>query len=39
LTFKAGDKIEIVEKGDSGNEWWIGRLNGAQGQFPANYTQ
>jgi amphiphysin len=39
LSFKAGDKIEIVEKGESGNEWWIGRLNGAQGQFPANYTQ
>ena len=39
LTFKVGDRIEIVEKGDSGNEWWVGRVNGVQGQFPANYTQ
>jgi amphiphysin len=39
LTFKAGDRIEIVEKGEDENEWWVGRLNGAEGQFPANYTR
>jgi amphiphysin len=39
LTFKAGDRIEIIRKGDDANEWWIGRLNGEEGQFPANYTQ
>ena len=39
LSFKVGDKIEIVEKGDDGNEWWVGRLNGSMGQFPANYTK
>jgi amphiphysin len=29
LTFKAGDKIEIVSKGDERNEWnewWIGKV-------------
>jgi amphiphysin len=39
LTFKAGDRIEIIKKGGDANEWWIGKLNGVQGQFPANYTQ
>ena len=39
LTFKAGDRIEIVRKGEEGNEWWNGKLNGAEGQFPANYTR
>jgi amphiphysin len=39
LTFQAGDRIEIVRKGDGANEWWVGKLNGLQGQFPANYTQ
>ena len=39
LTFKAGDRIEIVRKGEDGSEWWIGKLNGSEGQFPANYTQ
>ena len=39
LTFHAGDRIEIVKKGDDANEWWIGKFNGAEGQFPANYTR
>jgi len=39
LTFRAGDRIEIIRKGESGNEWWVGKLNGAEGQFPANYTR
>jgi amphiphysin len=39
LTFKVGDRIEIVKKGEEGNEWWIGKLKGVEGQFPANYAK
>ena len=34
LSFTMGDTIEIVQKGASENEWWTGKLNGRQGQFP-----
>ena len=34
LSFSTGDIIEIEEKGATENEWWTGRLNGKQGQFP-----
>ena len=34
LNFTAGDSIEIVERGATENEWWTGKLNGKQGQFP-----
>lgn len=39
LSFSAGDRIEIVERTDSAEDWWTGRLNGKQGIFPGNYTQ
>lgn len=39
LSFSAGDAIEIVTRTDNENEWWIGRLNGKEGQFPGNYVQ
>ncbi|KAH7906321.1 hypothetical protein BJ138DRAFT_1071871 [Hygrophoropsis aurantiaca] len=39
LSFKTGDKIEIVNKTDSQDDWWTGRLNGAEGVFPGNYVQ
>ncbi|KAG9242666.1 reduced viability upon starvation protein-like protein [Calycina marina] len=39
LSFTAGDVIEIVTKTDNNNEWWIGKINGRQGQFPGNYVQ
>lgn len=39
LTFNAGDRIELVEKTQSTEDWWTGRLNGAQGVFPGNYVQ
>ncbi|KAG7090740.1 hypothetical protein E1B28_009830 [Marasmius oreades] len=38
LSFKAGDRIEIVEKTASAEDWWTGRLNGQQGVFPGNYV-
>lgn len=39
LSFSAGDRIEIVERTDSAEDWWTGKLNGRQGIFPGNYTQ
>ena len=34
LSFKAGDTIEIITRTKNDNEWWTGRLNGKEGQFP-----
>jgi hypothetical protein len=34
LSFKTGDRIEIVEKTASAEDWWTGKLNGQQGVFP-----
>ncbi len=34
LSFRAGDVIEIVNKTPNSHEWWTGKLNGRQGQFP-----
>ncbi|KAG8897701.1 hypothetical protein FRB99_007980, partial [Tulasnella sp. 403] len=39
LSFRAGDKIELVERSDSAEDWWTGKLNGKQGVFPGNYVQ
>ncbi|KAI1001555.1 Regulator of cytoskeleton and endocytosis [Podosphaera aphanis] len=39
LSFKAGDIIEIVQRTNFENEWWVGKLRGKQGQFPGNYVK
>ncbi|ORY57307.1 BAR domain-containing protein [Pseudomassariella vexata] len=39
LSFRVGDAIEIVTRTQNDNEWWTGRLNGKQGQFPGNYVK
>ena len=39
LAFKEGDRIKVVQKTDSTDEWWEGELRGIQGSFPANYCQ
>ncbi|KAI0437749.1 BAR domain-containing protein [Xylaria telfairii] len=39
LSFRAGDIIEIVNKTQNENEWWTGKINGKQGQFPGNYVK
>jgi len=39
LSFRAGDVIEIVQRTQNDNEWWIGKLHGKQGQFPGNYVK
>ncbi|EIW86340.1 BAR-domain-containing protein [Coniophora puteana RWD-64-598 SS2] len=39
LSFKTGDRIEILKKTDSQEDWWTGRVNGQEGVFPGNYVQ
>ncbi|OJJ44354.1 hypothetical protein ASPZODRAFT_101372 [Penicilliopsis zonata CBS 506.65] len=39
LSFSAGEVIEIIQRTDNQNEWWTGRVDGREGQFPANYVQ
>lgn len=39
LDFKAGDRIELLERTASTEDWWTGKLNGKQGVFPGNYVQ
>lgn len=38
LKFKKGDRIQVVSKTASTNDWWTGLLNGRTGLFPANYA-
>lgn len=38
LSFSTGDVIEITQKGASENEWWTGKLNGQEGQFPGRLS-
>lgn len=39
LSFTAGDRIEIVERTESADDWWTGRIDGRTGIFPGTYTQ
>ncbi|KAI7881971.1 DUF500-domain-containing protein [Lichtheimia hyalospora FSU 10163] len=39
LSFRQGDIINIVEKSNSQDDWWTGRIAGREGMFPANYVQ
>lgn len=39
LSFREGDKIAVIRKTDSTDDWWEGSLNGRKGSFPANYVQ
>ncbi|KAI9343404.1 hypothetical protein BD770DRAFT_447428 [Pilaira anomala] len=39
LSFQEGELITIVQKTDSQDDWWTGKLHGQQGIFPANYVQ
>lgn len=38
LAFKEGDKIKVLKKTDSTDDWWQGELKGVKGMFPANYV-
>ena len=39
LVFYEGDKIRVIEKTGSSNDWWQGELRGMKGYFPANYVE
>jgi hypothetical protein len=37
LAFRTGDRIKVVKRTDSLEDWWEGELNGVRGPFPRNY--
>lgn len=39
LMFREGDRIRVVKKTDSTDDWWEGELRGVKGSFPANYCR
>ncbi|KAI2619701.1 hypothetical protein GGR54DRAFT_126093 [Hypoxylon sp. NC1633] len=39
LSFNEGDKIKIVKKTGTDQDWWVGELGGVKGSFPANYCK
>ncbi|KAB8235983.1 hypothetical protein BDV23DRAFT_143815 [Aspergillus alliaceus] len=39
LAFREGDRIRVVKKTDSTDDWWEGELRGVKGSFPANYVE
>jgi len=39
LSFNVGDRIEIVKRTQTADDWWTGRVNGREGVFPGNYVQ
>ncbi|GIJ85694.1 hypothetical protein Asppvi_004556 [Aspergillus pseudoviridinutans] len=39
LAFREGDRIRVLQKTKSTDDWWEGELRGVKGSFPANYVQ
>ena len=39
LSFQEGDRIKVVTKTETDQDWWTGELNGRRGSFPANYCK
>jgi amphiphysin len=39
LSFREGDRIRVVKKTDSSQDWWEGEIGGVKGSFPANYCK
>lgn len=39
LSFREGDKIKVIKKTESTDDWWDGELAGIRGRFPANYVE
>jgi len=39
LSFNVGDRIEIIERTASAEDWWKGTVHGQVGSFPGNYVQ
>jgi len=39
LVFREGDRIRVVKKTESTDDWWDGEVGGRVGVFPANYVR
>ncbi len=39
LAFQEGDRIRVVKRTESTDDWWDGELHGVKGSFPANYVE
>ncbi|EPS34699.1 hypothetical protein PDE_09663 [Penicillium oxalicum 114-2] len=39
LSFQEGDRIRVIRKTQSTDDWWEGELRGVKGAFPANYVE
>jgi amphiphysin len=39
LSFAESDRIKVLKKTDSTDDWWEGELRGVKGSFPANYCK
>ncbi|KAJ4363445.1 hypothetical protein N0V83_009738 [Neocucurbitaria cava] len=39
LSFREGDRIRVVKKTESSQDWWEGEIHGVKGSFPANYCK
>ncbi|KAA8913899.1 hypothetical protein FN846DRAFT_897055 [Sphaerosporella brunnea] len=39
LSFDEGERIKVLKKTGSTDDWWEGECNGRKGQFPANYCE
>ncbi|OJD18198.1 hypothetical protein AJ78_01756 [Emergomyces pasteurianus Ep9510] len=39
LAFREGDRIRVLKKTDSTDDWWEGEIRGVRGSFPANYCE
>ncbi|PGH05258.1 hypothetical protein AJ80_08366 [Polytolypa hystricis UAMH7299] len=39
LVFREGDRIRVMKKTKSTDDWWEGELRGVRGSFPANYCR
>ncbi|KAL2020472.1 hypothetical protein VTK56DRAFT_8357 [Thermocarpiscus australiensis] len=39
LSFREGDRIRVVRRTETSQDWWVGELGGIRGSFPANYCR
>lgn len=39
LSFDEGERIKVVTKTQTDQDWWVGELRGVRGSFPANYCR
>ncbi|AEO64955.1 b98e527c-558c-4b66-8223-654f88f351e0 [Thermothielavioides terrestris] len=39
LSFRQGDRIRVIKRTDTDQDWWVGELGGVTGSFPANYCK